>query len=312
MYDKSDSSLEYSSNMREDSKHRHSSRHDKEKDVLSDSSSSHSRSHSRNNERYRDNNEHREEGNNEQPQTDELKTVKVREIWVGNLPIGISESTLYKNFFIYGEITKIDIHSEKCFAFIRYKLCASASKAYEKAKNMNLGGRIIRVSFSDSGKRREIIGDEPGYELSEKTCKLIHVSLNKSSTVANESVIKDVFSKFGNVKCIQTKSCLGYRPSIYVEFSKCEEAEKAIQELNNQNNFDNRKLLGDPYCEVNYYYKKKKYPENAMPFGGMNNMDTNNMNMNNPQNKMNPMMMNGMYNMPTMMNPMCKYITINI
>ena len=33
---------------------------------------------------------------------------------------------------------------------------------------------------------------------------------------------------------------------------------------------------------------------------------------NNPQNKMNPMMMNGMYNMPTMMNPMCKYITINI
>ena len=49
-----------------------------------------------------------------------------------------------------------------------------------------------------------------------------------------------------------------------------------------------------------------------MPFGGMNNMDTNNMNMNNPQNKMNPMMMNGMYNMPTMMNPMCKYITINI
>ena len=59
MYDKSDSSLEYSSNMREDSKHRHSSRHDKEKDVLSDSSSSHSRSHSRNNERYRDNNEHK-------------------------------------------------------------------------------------------------------------------------------------------------------------------------------------------------------------------------------------------------------------
>ena len=132
---------------------------------------------------------------NEQSQGDELKTVKVREIWVGNLPIGITEATLHKTFFIYGEITKIEIHNEKCFAFIRYKLCASASKAYEKTKNMNLLNRPIRVSFSDSGKRRDIIGDEPGYELTEKTCRLVHVSLNKSQEPANEQTSKDVFSK---------------------------------------------------------------------------------------------------------------------
>ena len=30
---------------------------------------------------------------------------------------------------------------------------------------MNLGGNIIRISFSDAGKRRDIVGDESGYEL---------------------------------------------------------------------------------------------------------------------------------------------------
>lgn len=307
MYDKNENSLEYSNSGNQNSKHHHS-RHDKGRDVLSDSSSSHSRSHSKNNDHRKDSHDKQTDNNNNenQFQNEELKTVKVREIWVGNLPIGINESTLYKNFFIYGEITKIDIHSEKCFAFIRYKLCASASKAYEKAKNMNLGGRVIRVSFSDSGKRREIIGDEPGYELSEKTCKLIHVSLNKNSTVANETTIRDIFSKFGTVKYVQTKSCLGYRPSIYVEFSKCDEAEKAIHELNNQNNFENRKLLGDPYCEVNYYFKKKKYPENTinMPFGMGMNDNPNLMNM--QQNKIgNPMMMNNPYPIGVM-NPFSK------
>ena len=154
MYDKNENSLEYSNSGNQNSKHHHS-RHDKGRDVLSDSSSSHSRSHSKNNDHRKDSHDKQTDNNNNenQFQNEELKTVKVREIWVGNLPIGINESTLYKNFFIYGEITKIDIHSEKCFAFIRYKLCASASKAYEKAKNMNLGGRVIRVSFSDSGKR---------------------------------------------------------------------------------------------------------------------------------------------------------------
>jgi hypothetical protein len=30
---------------------------------------------------------------------------------------------------------------------------------------MNLGDKIIRISFSDAGKRKDIVGDEPGYEL---------------------------------------------------------------------------------------------------------------------------------------------------
>ena len=37
------------------------------------------------------------------------KSVKVREIWIGNLPDTITKEILYKTFFIYGEISSIDI-----------------------------------------------------------------------------------------------------------------------------------------------------------------------------------------------------------
>lgn len=244
----------------------------------------------------------------------------MREIWVGNLPDNISENTLYKAFFIYGEISNIEIHREKCFAFIRYRLCASASRAYEKAKNMNIGNNIIRVSFSDSGKRREIKGDEPGYELTEKKCKLLHVSLNKNSLLPTEQVIRDVFSKFGNVKYVLTKSCAGYRSSIYVEYAKYEEAEKAVNQMNTDEELESRTKLGDSQCEVNYYFKKKKYPNENLPIPPMNpgpggsfnpmmEMGPGGMYMNmQNQPKMPGMgpMMPGMYPPIGMMNPMCK------
>ena len=43
----------------------------------------------------------------------EYKSVKVREIWVGNLPNETSHDTIYNNFFIFGEISKIELHQDR-------------------------------------------------------------------------------------------------------------------------------------------------------------------------------------------------------
>ena len=43
----------------------------------------------------------------------EYKSVKVREIWIGNLPNATIYDTIYNNFFIYGEISKIELHQER-------------------------------------------------------------------------------------------------------------------------------------------------------------------------------------------------------
>jgi RNA recognition motif-containing protein len=152
---------------------------------------------------------------------------------------------------------------------------------------MNLGGNIIRISFSDSAKRRDIIGDEPGYELNEKTCKLLHISLNKNSQVANEATLRELFKKYGTVKAMHIKNDPGFRPTIYLEYSKSEEAENAINNLVTLDQTgEKRKLIGDPSCDINFYFKKKMInPMDMMANQGMQQM-ANNM----PQAGMRPMM----------------------
>jgi hypothetical protein len=48
--------------------------------------------------------------------------VKVREIWVGNLPQGLPEQSLYNIFFIYGEIARMEYNQERVFYF-NLELC---------------------------------------------------------------------------------------------------------------------------------------------------------------------------------------------
>ena len=189
---------------------------------------------------------------------------KVREIWIGNLPQGTTKINLYKIFFIYGEISKIELNTEKNFAFIRYKLVNSASNAFKKTINNRdlFNGKRVRILYSDYNIRDGIIGDEKDFILTEKTCKLIYISLNKNSNLANDNLIKEIFGKFGKIKEISSRNVHGYRPSIYIEYSKYEEAQKAINEIMNDDNLESRKKLGDVNCDVNFYFQKKIYNNN--------------------------------------------------
>ena len=189
---------------------------------------------------------------------------KVREIWIGNLPQGTTKINLYKIFFIYGEISKIELNTEKNFAYIRYKLVNSASNAFKKTINNRdlFNGKRVRILYSDYNIRDGIIGDEKDFILTEKTCKLIYISLNKNSNLANDNLIKEIFGKFGKIKEISSRNVHGYRPSIYIEYSKYEEAQKAINEIMNDDNLESRKKLGDVNCDVNFYFQKKIYNNN--------------------------------------------------
>jgi hypothetical protein len=139
---------------------------------------------------------------------------------------------------------------------------------------MNVGGNIIKISFSDCSKRREIIGDEPGYELNEKTCKLLHISLNKNSQVAPDNVLRDLFKKYGNIKAMHIRSNPGFRPTVYLEYNRPEEAENAINNLVTLDQTgEKRKLIGDPSCDINYYFKKKS----VMMLNDINNANINTM-----------------------------------
>ena len=205
----------------------------------------------------------------------------VREILVKNLPNSITESNLYKEFFIFGEISKIELkngNDNKKYAFIKYRLMASAMKACEEMKNKNFNGSIIKVNFSNINQRKDIKGNEENYELNENNCKLIITTLNDNCLPPNEDIFIKIFENFGKVKghaikIYQNKHC------IYIEYYKPEDAKRAVEELNNNNNLENRKLLGDENCDINFYFKSKSYDFKFNPFTHYTNNNMNNMNM---------------------------------
>ena len=230
--------------------------------------------------------DNKEKSKNREKKDDNLsnnndKNIRVREILVKNLPNSTTEANLYKEFFIYGEISKIELktgNDNKKYAFIKYRLMASASKAFEEAKNMNFNGNIIKVSFSNIAQRKDIKGNEEGYELNENNCKLILINLNKNCQAPNEDKIISIFENYGKIKNISVKNANSSqnKSCIYVEYYKAEDAKKAIEELNKENNIENRKLLGDENCEINFYFKSKLNESNPFNYDVKNN---NNMNM---------------------------------
>ena len=210
---------------------------------------------------------------------------KVREIFVGNLPISLTETDLredlYKEFFIFGEISKIELKTieDKRCAYIKYRLINSAMKAIEKNDKMSFKGNIINVSLSNISQRRDIKGNELGYELHESNCKLIVVCLNKNINSTNEENASNIFEKFGKIKMILIKN-MNNRTHIFAEYYKPEHAKLAIDELNKDTKI--KALFGDENCEINYYFKNKWNEINPIicEQNDMNNTSNINTNMN--------------------------------
>ena len=225
--------------------------------------------------------------------------IQVREILVKNLPNSTTEADLYKEFFVYGEISKIELktgNDNKKYAFIKYRLMASAIKAYEEEKNNNFNGNVIKVSFSNIAQRKDIKGNEEGYELNENNCKLILITFDKNSELPNEDKILPIFENFGKIKNYSIKN---NKNCIYIEYYKPEEAKKAIEELNKDINSESRKMLGDEKVDINFYFKNKSHEINFNPLNyDINNINNTNNNMNMFQNN------NLLYNNNMMMSNM--------
>ena len=229
--------------------------------------------------------------------------IAVREILVKNLPNSTTEANLYKEFFVFGEISKIELkngNDNKKYAFIKYRLISSAIKACEEMKNMNFNGNMIKVNFSNIAQRKDIKGNEEGYELNENNCKLVIVSLNKNCKPPKDDIILKIFENFGKIKNFAVKNLSKNKPNIYIEYYKPEDAKKAIEEFNNDSNLENRKLLGDEKCEINFYFKTKSHEVKVNPF----TYDVNNLNNMNNMNNMNMFQNNILYKNMMMQNNM--------
>ena len=156
------------------------------------------------------------------PQQQQVPT-RIREIWTGNLAQTVTEAKLYTCFFIYGEIERLEMFMFKNFAFIRYKEVAAALRAHELAKGLRIDGRPVKVAFSDHTRRKDAIGDIPGYSLTELNAKALLMKYGDGPVIVPpEEVMKGMLSRYGTVKAVyillNTQQDPGLRPQVYVDF----------------------------------------------------------------------------------------------
>lgn len=119
--------------------------------------------------------------------------LKVREIWIGNLPESITKDILYSHFFICGEIEEIELLRQNknqgypFYAFVRFMLTSCTKRAYDLAQNLEINGYKVKVQFSDFNKRPQtIVGDVPGYDLTMENCKTLFVAFSVNSRLPDQ------------------------------------------------------------------------------------------------------------------------------
>jgi RNA recognition motif-containing protein len=88
--------------------------------------------------------------------------IRVREIWVGNLPSEINDRSLKAIFERFGPIENVEMFQKNSltFAFIRFERVSQATKAFENQDELGLELRAaLKISFADFLKRSNIVGD---------------------------------------------------------------------------------------------------------------------------------------------------------
>ena len=147
---------------------------------------------------------------------------QMRELWVGNLSSTITQEKLSNRFFIYGELEVIYMFMYKNFAFVRFKEVAAAIRALEAARGIKIDGRSVKLSFADPIRRKEALGDLPGYKFSMKNAKGLVMKYNGTTVTPQEDFIKGLLGKYGNVKALLVGE-VGFKPNIrprvFVEFA---------------------------------------------------------------------------------------------
>lgn len=148
--------------------------------------------------------------------------LQMRELWVGNLAQTVTQEKLYNRFFIYGEIEVIYMFMSKNFAFIRFKEMVAAAQALDLARGIKIDGRQIKISFADPVRRKEALGDMPGYHFDIRNTKGLVMKYTGTSMAPQEDFAKGVLGRYGTVKAILIAE-VGVkpmtRPRVYIEFS---------------------------------------------------------------------------------------------
>ncbi|KAI5148689.1 polyadenylate-binding protein [Enteropsectra breve] len=162
------------------------------------------------------------------------KFVPDANIVVKNLPLNLNSRDLNEIFKMFGQIESCKVASNekgelKGYGFVQYKNAKSAKRAVSSCKNVKIGNNIIEVEFYNENrtKTKEAAIAKPVY--------FTNCYVKNFPSSFTEQELREMFAKYGEITSLffpvkADKSALGYA---CVNYSKQEEAQKAIDALNN-------------------------------------------------------------------------------
>ena len=184
-------------------------------------------------------------------------SVRVREIWMGNLPQMTTETSLKQFLSSFGPVDNIDLFMKnQSFAFVRFLHADSAKKCVDsQTEIMKAFNCQVRMSYSDFLKRFNIVGDDPAVQNNDaQLTNIIFVSFNTGTILPTQETFREKFAEFGRIKNILYRPTMNdqLRPFVLIEMESKDQALKIRKYFAADDRDGRRKQrLGEKKVEVN-------------------------------------------------------------
>lgn len=183
-------------------------------------------------------------------------TIRVREVWVGNLPRDSNEESVRNALSIFGQVDSIDLfHKEQVFCFARFQLVDQATACVDSSQTLAPKLGSVKVNYSDFLKRYNIVGDRAGVrDMDVRSTSIVFLGADNGAELPKESVIKEQFSNFGNVVNILSRPSTQetHRAYMLIEMATKEQAKniRTYYALEDKD-MSRKSRLGDKRIEIN-------------------------------------------------------------
>ncbi|KRW98281.1 hypothetical protein PPERSA_01719 [Pseudocohnilembus persalinus] len=177
--------------------------------------------------------------------------ILVRELFIGNISMEITEKQLLKTLEVYGKIEELELKSQNNvqYAFVKYYKIQDATKAFFNHQNIGLLlNQSLKIQFSDHQRRSNIVGDNEKEMKTEDLSNILYVNYHPNShKVPTDDKIKQVCDEYGKVLRVNFNSFKNtpLKSFYLVEYERVEDVKKAYKSLSHK-----KYKLQDETCEI--------------------------------------------------------------
>lgn len=187
-------------------------------------------------------------------------TIRVREIWIGNLPKESTKESVRQALSIFGTVDECDLFSkEQVFAFVKFQLVDQASACVDQQNILIPKLGPVKVNYSDFLKRYNIVGDRANVrEFDSKTTNIVFLGAANGGELPKEAAVRANLEPLGTVVNVLSRPSLHetHRGFMLIEMATKDQARRVRAHYALEDRDAKRKTkLGDKRYELNLLAK---------------------------------------------------------